>query len=72
MHLWKDGDVQRVDTYLEEQGLRRKPVFPRVMQALIELARKDNQADEVSLLESIMNHISARGMHPQMRLIPEG
>ncbi|MFW0859478.1 MAG: DUF1156 domain-containing protein [Dehalococcoidia bacterium] len=69
MHLWKDGDAQRVDTYLEQQGLRRKPVFPNVMQALIELARKDNQADEVSLLESIMNHISARGVHPQMRLM---
>jgi len=71
MRLWKDGDVQRVDTYLEEQGLRRNPVFPRVLQALIELARKDNQADEVSLLESIMNHITARGMHPQMRLTLE-
>jgi adenine-specific DNA methylase len=69
MHLWKDGDVQRVDTYLEEQGLRRNPVFPRVMQALIELARKDNQSDEVSMLESIMNHITARGMHPQMRFM---
>ena len=69
MHLWKDGDVQRVDIYLDEQGLRRNPVFPRVIQALIELARKGNQADEVSLLESIMNHITARGMHPQMWLM---
>ncbi|MBT9143353.1 MAG: hypothetical protein DDT29_01754 [Dehalococcoidia bacterium] len=69
MHLWKAGDVQRVDSYLEDQGLRRNPVFPRLLQALIELARKDNQADEAPLLESIMNHISARGMHPQMRLM---
>jgi len=68
MHLWKAGDVQKVDSYLEDHGLRRNPVFPRVLQALIELARKDNQPDEVSLLESIMNHITARGMHPQMRL----
>lgn len=68
MHLWKAGDVQKVDSYLEEQGLRRNPVFPRALQALIELARKDNQTDEVSLLESMMNHITARGMHPQMRL----
>jgi adenine-specific DNA methylase len=68
MHLWKAGDVQKVDSYLEDQGLRRNPVFPRVLQALIELARKDKQPDEVSLLESIMNHITARGMHPQMRL----
>ncbi|MGQ9556194.1 MAG: DUF1156 domain-containing protein, partial [Anaerolineae bacterium] len=69
MHLWKAGDVQKVDGYLEDQGLRRNPLFARVLQALVELARKDNQPDEVSLLESIMNHITARGMHPQMRLI---
>jgi adenine-specific DNA methylase len=68
MHLWKSGDVQKVDSYLEDQGLRRNPVFPTVLQALIELARKENQVDEVSLLETIMNHITARGMHPQMRL----
>ncbi|MBI4286601.1 MAG: DUF1156 domain-containing protein [Chloroflexi bacterium] len=71
MHLWKAGDVQKVDSYLEDQGLRRNPLFARVLQALVELARKDNQADEVSLLESIMNHITARGMHPQMRLITD-
>jgi adenine-specific DNA methylase len=69
MRLWKAGDVQKVDSYLEDQGLRRNPLFARVLQALIELARKDNQPDEVSLLESIMNHITARGMHPQMRLM---
>ncbi|MFW6150359.1 MAG: hypothetical protein ACOC6A_02380 [Chloroflexota bacterium] len=69
MHLWKAGDVQKVDSYLEDQGLRRNPLFPRLLQALIELARKDNQPDEVSPLESIMNHVTAQGMHPQMRLI---
>lgn len=67
MHLWKAGDVQKVDSYLEDQGLRRSPLFARVLQALIELARKDNQPDEVSLLESIMNHMTARGLHPQMQ-----
>jgi adenine-specific DNA methylase len=69
MHLWKAGDVQKVDNYLEDQGLRRNPLFSRVLQAIVELARKDNQSDEVSLLESIMNHITARGIHPQMRLM---
>ena len=29
---------------------------------------KDNQQDERALLESIMNHLGARGAHPQMRL----
>ena len=68
MHLWRAGDVQKVDGYLEEQGLRRNPLFPRLLQALIELAGKDNQHDERALLESIMNHVGARGAHPQMRL----
>jgi len=67
MHLWRAGDVQRVDTYIEDQGLRRNPVFPRLLQALIELAGKDNQPDERALLETIMNHVNARGAHPQMR-----
>jgi hypothetical protein len=43
-------------------------VFPRLLRALVELAGKDNQHDERSLLESIMNHVTARGAHPQMRL----
>lgn len=68
MHLWRDGDVQKVDAYLEDQGLRRNPIFPRLLQALIELAGKDNQPDERALLETIMNHVSARGAHPQMRM----
>ncbi len=68
MHLWRSGDVQKVDAYLEDQGLRRNPVFPRLLQALVELARKDNQHDELVLLETIMNHLGARGVHPQMRL----
>jgi len=69
MHLWRAGDVQKVDAYLEDQGLRRNPVFPRLLQALVELARKDNQQDERALVETIMNHLGARGAHPQMRLV---
>ena len=68
MHLWRGGDVQKVDAYIEDQGLRRNPVFPRLLQALVELARKDNQHDERALLETIMNHLGARGAHPQMRM----
>ena len=71
MHLWRAGDVQKVDSYLEDQGLRRNPLFPRLLQALIELSGKNNQPEERSLLESIMNHITARGAHPQMRLLDE-
>jgi hypothetical protein len=68
MHLWRAGDVQKVDSYLEDQGLRRDPLFPRLLQALIELAGKDNQQDERTLLETVMNHVTARGAHPQMRM----
>ena len=71
MHLWRAGDVHRVDSYIEDQGLRRNPVFPRLLQALIELAGKDNQPDERALLETIMNHVTSRGAHPQMRLALE-
>lgn len=71
MHLWRAGDVQKVDSYLEDQGLRRNPLFPRLLQALIELSGKNNQPEERSLLESIMNHVTARGAHPQMRLLED-
>ncbi len=36
MHLWRAGDVQWVDTYIEDQGLRRNQVLTRLLQALIE------------------------------------
>ncbi len=68
MQLWRAGDVQKVDAYVEDQGLRRNPMFPRLLQALIELAGKNNQPDERALLESIMNHVGARGAHPQLRM----
>jgi hypothetical protein len=71
MQLWRTGDVQKVDAYIEDQGLRRNPVLPRFLQALIELAGKDHEPDERALLESIMNHITARGAHPQARLALE-
>jgi len=71
MRLWREGDVRKVDDYIEERGLRRNPLFPRLLQALIELARKDNQPEETALLETIMNHMTARGAHPQMRLLTD-
>ncbi len=56
MHLWKDGDVQKVDEFLDQHALRRNELFKRVVQSLIELS-SDN---ERSLLESISNHIGAK------------
>jgi len=57
MHLWKEGDLHKVDEYLDEHALRRNELFKRVVQSLIELSTNS----ERSLLESISNHIGAKG-----------
>lgn len=62
MQLWKAGDVHKVDEYLDEHGLRRYELFGRVLQSLIELARPGG--DERSLLESLSNHVGAKGARP--------
>jgi len=59
MHLWKDGDVNKVDEYLDDNGLRRNELFGRVLQSLIELSVPDT--DERSMLESISNHSYGKG-----------
>ncbi|WP_243137557.1 DUF1156 domain-containing protein [Desulfofundulus thermobenzoicus] len=63
MHLWKTGDVVKVDEYLDARGLRRHRLFHQLLQALIELAPPGS--DERSLLESISNHLAARGIAPE-------
>jgi hypothetical protein len=57
MHLWREGDLQKVDGYLDQHALRRNELFKRVVQSLIELSSNS----ERSLLESISNHIGAKG-----------
>jgi hypothetical protein len=57
MHLWRAGDVVMVDRYLDDHGLRRNAVFPRLLQALIEQAT----GEERSILESLSNHVAERG-----------
>lgn len=59
MLLWKAGDVYKVDEYLDEHGLRRHELFRRVLQSLIELSKAGSE--ERSLLESLSNHIGAKG-----------
>jgi len=59
MHLWKAGDLQKVDEYLDEHGMRRHELFKRLVQSLIELSEAGS--DERSLLESLSNHIGAKG-----------
>ncbi len=69
MHLWKEGDVQKVDEYLDDHALRRNELFKRVVQSLIELSTNN----ERSLLESISNHIGAKGAkkHDPQRAFPQ-
>ena len=61
MHLWKAGDVNKVNDYLDMRGLRRNQLFHQLLQALIELA----QGEERALMESISNHVGARGVSTQ-------
>jgi hypothetical protein len=59
MHLWRAGDVLKVDEYLDEHGLRRQELFKRLLQSLIELSPRGS--DERTLLESLSNHVQAKG-----------
>ena len=59
MHLWKAGDVIKVDDYLDARGLKRNALFHQLLQALIELAGEGTE--ERAVLESVSNHLVARG-----------
>ena len=61
MHLWRSGDVGQVDAYLDSSGLVQNDIFHQVLQALVELSAE--RSEERSLLESISNHIIAKGGH---------
>lgn len=58
MYLWKNGDVSKVNEYLDLRGARRNPLFHQLLQALIELAPAGSE--ERSLLESISNHVGGK------------
>jgi putative DNA methylase len=58
MHLWRAGDVTKVDAYLDARGLGRSPLFHQLLQALIELAPAGSE--ERAMLESISKHIDMR------------
>jgi len=59
MHLWKAGDVIKVDDYLDSRALRRNSIFIQLLQALIELSQAGSE--ERSILEGLSNHVAARG-----------
>lgn len=60
LHLWKAGEVVKVDEYLNDRGLRRNALFHQLLQALIELSERGGE--ERSLLECVSNHVAARGV----------
>ena len=60
MQLWKVGDLSKVNAYLDQNGLARDTIFSQLVQALIELARRDDKGDEAPILESISNHLRSR------------
>ena len=59
MHLWKAGNVIKVDEYLDARALRSNRLFAQLLQALIELAPASSE--ERSVLESLSNHLKSRG-----------
>lgn len=50
-----------MDECLDEHALRRQELFKRLLQSLIELSRKDGESQELQILESLSNHIGAKG-----------
>jgi adenine-specific DNA methylase len=71
MHLWKAGDVAKVNDYLDRRGLRRSHVFAQLIQALIEKSRDEGQNDECSILERLANHLRTVGSASQRALTLE-
>lgn len=71
MHLWKAGDVAKVNDYLDRRGLRRSHVFAQLIQALIEKSRDEGQNDECSILERLANHLRIVGSASQSALTLE-
>jgi adenine-specific DNA methylase len=70
MHLWKTGEVVKVDEYLDAKGLRKSALFHQLLQALIELSAAGSE--ERSLLESLSNHVAARGATADRRQLALG
>ena len=60
MHLWKAGELSKVNDYLDTRVLLRNNTFHQVLQALIELSAAGSE--ERSILESISNHLKSRGV----------
>ncbi len=60
MQLWKAGDLAKVNAFFEQSSTGRDPVFAQLVQAIIELSRRDSSSEEATILESISNHLQSR------------
>lgn len=60
MHLWRAGNQFDVNLYLDDRNLWNNGLFHKVLQAVRELADKEGRADEVKLLDAVMNHMKIR------------
>jgi hypothetical protein len=70
MHLWRAGDVVKVEEYMEARALRSSRIFIQLLQALIELAQVGSE--ERSILESLSNHVATRGVAYDDKQLPLG
>lgn len=59
LHLYRAGDVIRVDDYVRQQGLGQNALFALLVQALIHLAEDEGGAEEKRLLEAVAGHLNA-------------
>jgi len=70
MHLWETGELAKVDEYHDDNGLRHQELFKCLLQSLIELSPRGSE--ERSLLESLSNHVGAKGGRYRQMTIPSG
>ncbi|MFX3544365.1 DUF1156 domain-containing protein [Ralstonia mannitolilytica] len=68
MQLWVEGDVVKVNDYLDSRALRRSQVFAQLIQALIEKSRAEGSAEECSILERLQNYLRSVGSTAQAPL----
>jgi len=64
MHLWRAGDVLKVEEFLDDHGLRQE-LFRRLLQSSIEVSPA--RSDERTPLESLCNHVQAKRAKPEDR-----
>lgn len=69
LQLWRAGDVVEVNAYLDRRALRGNPMFPRLIQALIEMSRDQKQGEECTILESLSNHVGGLGLPGTAKLL---